>query len=735
MPAIDHSLVDIALTQVPGGAFEKFVNAFLPAITGIKYVPLGGVHDGGADAFQDTGLYEGTVPTTFYQASIQENHRAKIRHTVKRLRESGRDPRSLVYVTAQTIKMLDKDEETLTQETQVFVRIRDADWIVAHINHSNATTAAFVTFLQPHLSFLARLGGATLIENPRHLDSRAVCVFLGQEVQRRSSKSKLIESVSDSLILWSLEDTDPDKGILATRADIVQRVEGVLPTAKQFIRGVLNNRLILLSSKGNPTGREIRWYRKTDRFCLPYETRQLVELENVQDESLKAHVLSEFETCAQELSDDVCPRRMAHLANRVVELTFEGQGLELAAFLEENAGDYEQFSVSDRVDTALQESDLSGEEALVAKDVILATIRRAFYESTEEQRRYFSKLSRTYSLLFLLRADPRIVEYFQSMSSSLVLLIGTDILIRALSERYLRPEDQMTCNMLRILKDAGAALVLTQPVVEEVYTHLQTTDWEFRNDFMETEPYVTADIARHSPKILLRAYFYACLQPVPGVVGPQGWKSFIGQVCDYGMLHDQRGFDQVRKYLSERFGMRYVTTEDLNEIVSADAVQLLSDRLENIRVAKKRVLAENDAKMVLSVYGKRKELGEEHNANPYGYRTWWLTHESQVRKATVELVRERGSQYIMRPEFLLNFIALSPTTEEVRRSYEAVFPTLLGIKLSNRMREDLFHDLMKSAKDAMAVDDARARVMMGEYSNRLKGDSFKRYEVELVDDR
>ena len=55
--------------------------------------------------------------------------------------------------------------------------------------------------------------------------------------------------------------------------------------------------------------------------------------------------------------------------------------------------------------------------------------------------------------------------------------------------------------------------------------------------------------------------------------------------------------------------MRYVTTEDLDEIVSADAVQILADRLESIRTAKKRVLAENDAKMVLSVYGKRKELG------------------------------------------------------------------------------------------------------------------------------
>ena len=80
----------------------------------------------------------------------------------------------------------------------------------------------------------------------------------------------------------------------------------------------------------------------------------------------------------------------------------------------------------------------------------------------------------------------------------------------------------------------------------------------------------------------------------------------------------------------------------------------------------------------------------------------------------------------------MNFIALSPTTEEIRRAYEAVFPTLLGVKLSNRMREDLFHKLMENVKDAMSVDDARVRVMMDEYSNHLKGDSYKQYEVELA---
>ena len=732
MPSINHSLVEIALTRVNPSDFEYFVNAFLPAIFGPEFVPLGGVHDGGVDAFQGTGLKEVKKPHTFFQTSIQENHKAKIRHTVKRLRESGRYPKSLVYITAQSIKMLDNDEETLTTETRVFVKIRDARWIVANINHSHVTVAAYKSYLEPHLEFLRHVGGATFIEKPKHLASRAVCVFLGQEIERRSSHSQLIESVTDSLVLWALEGTDPDKNILATRADIIQKIEDVLPTAKHFIRGVLDNRLRTLSKKGNPTGREVRWYRKTDEFCLPYETRQLVEKENIEDESLKAKVLREFEWRAQNLNENISPRLIARIVLRAIELTFEAQGLELAAFLEERIGGYEELSISDRIDAAMQDTGTGDDDQFIAKEVALQTIRGAFYNSTQEERKYFSKLSRTYALLFSLQVDPRIVEYFQSMSSSLVLLVGTDILIRALSERYLKPEDQMTRNMLRMLKDAGADLVLTQPVAEEVHSHLKGTDLEFTYDFLETEPYVTVEVARHSPKILIRTYFYARLCPVPGVDGPTGWKAFIGQVCDYPALHKPRGRDQVTKYLGERFGLRFETTEALEEIVSPDAVRALTARLVEMRGENLRILAENDAKMVLGVYGKRQKLGEEHKANPYGYRTWWLTHETMVRKATVELVREKGSKYIMRPEFLMNFIALSPTTEDVRRAYETVFPTLLGVKLSNRIREDLFHGLMKDAKDAMAIDDSRARVMMGDYSDRLKGD-FKTYEMELTD--
>ena len=97
MQGVEHKLVEIALAHVPTGDFEKFVNTFMAAIFGPDFIPMGGVHDGGADAFRDLGLYETRSQGTFYQTSIQENHKAKITYTVRRLREVGRDPKTLFY--------------------------------------------------------------------------------------------------------------------------------------------------------------------------------------------------------------------------------------------------------------------------------------------------------------------------------------------------------------------------------------------------------------------------------------------------------------------------------------------------------------------------------------------------------------------------------------------------------------------------------------------------------------
>jgi len=96
-------------------------------------------------------------------------------------------------------------------------------------------------------------------------------VFLRQEVERRSGETNLYEAVVDSLILWALEGTDPETGIFMSRQDLRSRIVSELPVATQMLDQLFDQRIEWLSSKDNSSGREVRWYKTEDRFCLPYE--------------------------------------------------------------------------------------------------------------------------------------------------------------------------------------------------------------------------------------------------------------------------------------------------------------------------------------------------------------------------------------------------------------------------------------------------------------------------------
>jgi hypothetical protein len=163
--------------------------------------------------------------------------------------------------------------------------------------------------------------------------------------------------------------------------------------------------------------------------------------------------------------------------------------------------------------------------------------------------------------------------------------------------------------------------------------------------------------------------------------------------------------------------------------VNPERLRHLAARLEGIKEGGNiEARALNDATLALAVYAKRRRGGELGGGNPYGYGTWWLTKEFRIRAETAELVRAEGARFLMIPEFLLNFIALAPTTAEVSRTFAGVFPTRLGIRLSNRMREDVFKDAMAKAREAGEVNEARLHARLAELSDELKGDRFKRYE-------
>jgi len=731
---VHPDLVKIALDKTEGFQFERFVNDFYPSIVGAKFVPVGGVHDGGVDAFAGSPVHEEVgAPTVFYQASVQEDFRAKIRHTVKRLRESGRDPRNLVYVTSRAVSLPDAEERALTRELDVAVQIRDAKYIIAHVNDTPGTSAAFHHHLRHLTDFLRNIGAPGIIAPSAHVRSPAVYVFLEQELARQRGDTTLLESVTDALILWALEGTDPDAGLTMSRQDVLDKISVEIPAVRRVVERRVGRRLEWLSDKRHPGGRQVRWHRRGNQFCLPYETRSRIEEENRADEALRLDVLSSFHARLSEDTgthlDEAMRRVAADTTLRALQLAFEREGLEFASFLADSDGT-EYSTITDAIAAALQEQGSTGRDRYLVGDAVFATVRGVFYHSHEVERAYLAKLSRTYTLLFTLNTEPRLIEFFQGVSRSLNLYVGADLLVRALSERYLPPPDQLTRNTLVMASRLGAKLVLTEPVLEEVLGNLRGADTEFRNWFEQVEHHVDYDMARNAPKIMVRAYFYARLDA--GIPGrrPGSWAAFVSQFLPYADLHRPAAYDHLRRYLQATFTMDVESTGTLLALVEAKKVEELASTLADSKPNGQ--LAFNDALMALAVYGRRRSRREQSRITEFGYETWWLTAEARILRHTRNLVKEhRGAPYIMRADFLLNFMTLAPTAQETRATLGHVFPSLLGIKLSRRMNEDVFHEIIKKVKAAQEMDDARRTAAVAHLVDQLKANFDKQYDVQL----
>ena len=291
----DHIL--IALEKVSGSDFEQFVNAFFPALIGVSFVPLGGMGDGGADALLDLGgTWTDGGPGIFYQSSTQKtDYENKISRTAKRLLEVGRDPTTLYYITSIPIKMVDAKERELSKKLNLTIRLYDRAYIASHINDNLQTRGAFRNFLLHYLDYLKPLGTARIVAPSQHVQSPAVFVFLQQEVERRSGQTNLSTAIIDSLIMWALEETDPDRGKFLNKSQIVDKIKASLPFTAHLVDSLIDRRLLVLSKKSNPTGREIRHHRKQDLYCLPYETRKKVQEDNTLDEALRIKVQNQFE--------------------------------------------------------------------------------------------------------------------------------------------------------------------------------------------------------------------------------------------------------------------------------------------------------------------------------------------------------------------------------------------------------------------------------------------------------
>lgn len=534
-------------------------------------------------------------------------------------------------------------------------------------------------------------------------------------------------------IYWSLRDTDPDRNIRLKRSDVSIKICDIFPAAKSIFLSNLDNRLIELSKKDGMGVERLRHYKVDDSFCLPFEMRQTLAAESAEVDGRQKRFREGLEARLNENAKNplttAVSRDCVELVFATIHLYFMEQGLVLAAFLERHL---ENIQLSDPIleDTmvkALSKIDHHGRISHTFFGLCMAVLRGIFYQTTTVEREYLAYLSRTSCLLVTMQSAPKLLEYLNKMGGNFRLIVGSDLLVKTLSEIYLEQEFKQVTNMLLICKRLGAHLILTESVLEEVFTHLHAVDLEFRNHYAQQEQYLRASQLVECNRILIQSY----LQSIGKKNGPKSWQAYINNITDPNDLREKSGAarNSIRGLFIQRFGMKYLSTEELEKTVSASKVAMLAKQLESERGKTKRPeLSLNDALMVYAIYAQRSIHKEVGIYDGFGFRTWWLTKETQVLGMTREIVNEQGGvPYIMRPEFILNFVALAPMAADVRKSFSDFLPTTAGLQLGRYLDDSVMHSMLDHVEEWTDMPPERVGVLLGEKVNKLTHDRYKQY--------
>lgn len=725
---ISDKLASYLLAGIDGLRFERLIQDLLHLLDVDRFVALGGMRDGGADGFYRSLAEAAAQPGHYIQISKQESIVPKIKATIASLRKAGRQIQTLTYWTSTKESTLDLLEDRLTRELGVTVRVRDLNACLNLFNRSRETCAHVSSTFRAEIFELTAQSHSGVIPLSVYAADPSVYVFLQFEVATRAGRQDLAIPVIDALLFWALRGTDPETKKFLSRNEIKDSIRQLLPGAAATLLPHVDNRLQILSTKAGSAESRIRAYRATDSFCLPFSMR--VEL--AEAGATEIALLQDLETSLRRRAlelEATNPDAIATVCIRAIAKHFQEQGLILAAFLEKRLDD---ITISDQVvELELQAVTTSGLSVDARSYAIcLAVLRAVFYTPTVAEHTYLQRLSRTSLLFFSLRHHPKLIEFFNSMTGKFRLLVGSDILIKAISESFLPSEHKHVTNLLRVARKVGAKLILTDPVADEIFTHLHAAHLEFRNFYAPRESYITPSIASQCNRILIRTYFYARLL----VKKVASWQAFINRFVDPEELSakSRKGRSQLAAWLCKTYELTPMAREDIAAGVDSVKLNSLAADLLTRNVVKHEMLARNDALIVLAVYAQRRMNNEVEAYDGFGLKTWWLTKETRVLSFTANAVAENGGiPYIMRPEFLLNFLSLSPRAADATADMADLIPSHVGLQIGQHLSSDHMHRILEEIDNWKGLPAERVEVKMSDAVDRLKFDRLKRYESNL----
>ncbi|MBL7557662.1 MAG: hypothetical protein JNM24_17665 [Bdellovibrionaceae bacterium] len=711
MSILDPRAVKDAISFIEDGfIFEKFSASFLAPIVGHNFLPVGGLKDKGIDGISHTFSNEGSQ-ATIYQSSIEKNYETKIEASIQKLKDNKISFDRFIYVTNIQVKNKEKLIEFLWEKFKIPVQIFDMNWFEANANYSEATVNAFNVFVESYFHEFAKPGTERIVSD--FISDPRLYVFLRQQWESKDPGIALDEMLADTLIIYALEGTDPEKGIFLKREEIEKKIAQHLKFEPKLLSTQIEKRLGFLSRKPN---RKINHYSQENHYCLPFETRQELIVKNLRDqaifENFKASVVEKLKFFLRDL--DVHVKDCYALINSALNKLFYKQGLEFAQLMNDPTQTIAfEKSLPETISEVVDSSTVVPKNRDAVKQALLATMRDISYNGTKEQKEFLRSLSNTYMLLFLLQCDPKVAHFFSTMAARLNVYVCTSILIPAFSEVLLNSENRRYWNLLVGANRAGVKLKINDTILDELVGHIRKIKTQFKEEYESCQDEYSDEVAAlYVREMLIRAYFYARAR---GKVTK--FEDFLDNFCGPDLRNAKQ---ELIDFLHETFGIRYLKPVDSN--VALDKGELSSLTAE-LQIHKGQQKAHNDANLVLTIFALRETNKESDGSNISGYATWWLSSDTSTQRAVKKLFKDKYSvSCYMRPDFLYNYITLSPSPVAVKDAFADIFPNLLGVNISHSVPEEVASTMHRFIDEHKNKNPGRIRAIIKSCSDKLKSD-------------
>jgi hypothetical protein len=701
--SVDLSTFDYVVSKINDGfLFERLAQDLTCQLVGIDFTPVGGVKDRGIDGLEHT-LEQNGDGMTIYQFSIEADPRSKVLKTAKTLKKNGFSVQRLFYVTNRQVEGQDLLAEEVYKEHQISLIIRDIAWLRGNVSKNEATIRIYGEFVRNYAHIHAKV--PQNLELTDYVNDPRVFVFLRQQFDVRNQDEQLRELLVDSLILFALEGTDPERDCFKSAEEILEAIAKAVKFPVSQIEVLLLQRLGQLSSE---KPRKINIHRNPERYCLPFATRLKIDEQQALDTALHAEFKkSSRMRLANHLKiQQVRIRNADFFLEQILNRIFKRQGLDFSNFLlnQQNSEAVEGMLL-DTINAVIETSGIKQPNKLAASAAFQGVIREIIYQGSNRELEYLRKLSNTYMLLFLLQCEPKVCSYFDSLAAKLVIFVCNSILVPAISEIGLAKENRRHWNLLVRARDAGVKIFANRVTLDELVGHIQKSVRQFDEYYKGQEDVYSDDrTLRCVDMIIIRAYLYERSRGNTG-----SFDDFIEKFVS-PRVGSARMAQELISFLRDELGVEFIDDAALGVTLDITKLQILEKELTPYKGI---VKAPSDARTILTVYALREKGNEGGNFGLFSYSTWWLSKDTMTHKAVLACFKnpEPESCYL-RPDFLLNYIALSSRGAQASKVFDDMFPTLIGISLSHHVPQELSRAVQIVVKKHSETTPSRRKAIM-----------------------